>query len=187
MKHILYLVLFITTLIGCKKNNENSSNSSSYYFNCEVDGKKINLTYVPTNNGTASNGVYFAAYAMNVIHIDAKSSQCSTNGSYCITQAMDIYGQKTGDYKISSPHTFLLYTTEGSDLYAYTSNSGVLNVTISKIEHNGHLEGTFSGTVSKQKFNNSPTASYPIVNISGSLYTVIWGGFILIAISYYSK
>ncbi len=167
MNSIFSLIVCSLLLLGCKKNN-NNSNSSTYFFNCEVDGKKINLNYVPGSFGVSSNGVAFSAYASNSIHIDAKSSQCSTPGSYCITQAMDIYGQAIGTYKISSPHVFIISTTEGTDIYFYTSNSGVLNVSINKIEHNGRLEGTFSGTVSKQKFSNSATIVDPIVNISGS-------------------
>ena len=170
MKYLLALSV-ILILGACNKPNEpNNSNSSTYFFNCDVDGKKIKLTYTPNNSGVSSNGVLLNAYVGNVIHIDASSTQCSTAGSYCVSQAMDISAQKIGTYKISYPHVFIFATTEGSDVYTYMSTSGILNVIFDKIEHNGRLEGTFSGTVSKQKFTGATaiTTTYPIVNISGN-------------------
>lgn len=169
MKKNLFVLFLLLAVFGCKKSSSDATITSTYFFKCQVDGKTIDLSYVPNTSGLSSNGVMAIAGASNTIITQVTSSQCSTPGSYCITHNMTIIGQVVGTYK---PSNFELQTTIGGTFYFYnysylSPNTISLSVNITKIEHGntpntGHLEGTFSGTVEKTQSNVLVNTIVPI-------------------------
>ena len=183
MKQTFYILILSIALFGCSKNNPttNTTSTSKYYFICEVDGKKINVPYVPTIIGGVSMGgvsdkaVFLQGTASNTINGMGSAQQCSTIGSYCLEFVFGINGQTIGIYK---PGSFILQTFEGSNLftYSYTSYGSLdkedFTINITKIEHsigvtdiNGVLEGSFSNKIKKTQSNVSGNST---VNISGT-------------------
>lgn len=184
MALIKYLVLIglLINVQACKKDSTDSTNgSNSYFFNCDVDGKKIRLVYNPDpETGISSNGVRLYGIAYTSIGIECTSSQCGSEGSYCINQSMSISGQQLGTY---NPLGFILTIAEGADTYSYTfGNTSLtqtsLSATITKIDHEfsfhnnkGFLNGNFSGKVSKTKLSTVGGVIYDSVIISGAFST----------------
>lgn len=182
MKQIIYILILSITLFACSKNNPttNTTSTSKYYFNCEVDGKKINVPYLPTIIGGVSMGgvsdkgvLLFGTAGINIFG-GGSAQQCSTAGSYCMDFQFGITGQTIGNYK---PSVFLLETYEGTNMFIYSYNwVGIdkedFTINITKIEHststtsiNGVMEGNFSNKIKKQQMNVSGSTS---VNISGT-------------------
>lgn len=177
MKQIIYFLALSLVFSACSKNNPTTktTTASKYYFNCEVDGKKINVPYLPAKIGMESDkAVYLIGTAGTSIYCTGYAKQCNTTGSYCLDFSFGITGQTTGNYK---PSVFLMNTYEGADTFIYSYNwVGIdkedFTINITKIEHstsstsiNGVIEGSFSNKIKKQQINVSGSSS---VNISGN-------------------
>ncbi|MBS1639702.1 MAG: hypothetical protein JSR12_06565 [Bacteroidetes bacterium] len=185
MYKIISVFFVATLLVACSKQNNSNSAQQTFYFKCQVDSNNIDVSYSPTltsSLGQFTNGIVTTSTVSSQIYWEIGSGNCTTIGSYCFYNQVQIAGQTAGTY---TPLTFLLQIPKGGDTYNYThfpSLGGNIKVTITDIQHSptptmvgsnnyqwGYIKGTFTGTATKQKYSATGSfATYSPVAISGS-------------------
>ncbi|QJP35102.1 hypothetical protein F0365_12235 [Nonlabens sp. Ci31] len=149
---LLALSILIIATTSCSE--DDSAPQENEFFNINVDGVPIDLTYqnaidlAGDNSIFVSGGLYPDDYSVTIVSDELTSTGTIT----CAENERGIYSVRLG-----------IFSGPNNDLTTYDDDDDTCQSSITITRNNTYIEGTFTATLKETSFSNPET-----VNISGS-------------------